>query len=213
MTGAPPVPWWRHAIVGAAVVGYPAAVYAGLESGRPRWVAALLFAVLVPGILGRLRAAGWRRAIHAVAPVAPTIVLATLAGTLGEGRWLLAVPVLVNVSLLVSFATSLRPGGTPAVERFARMAEPELPPEGVAWCRGVTWVWIAFFAVNATVTAALGLLQPSLWALWVGVGAYVAMGVLFTAEYTVRKLRFRRYGDGPADRLLARLFPPRVPAP
>jgi uncharacterized membrane protein len=199
--------------VGIAVVGYPAAVYAGLESGRPRWVAALLLAVLLPGIFGRLRATGSRRALHAVAPVAPTLVLAALAGTLGEGRWLLAVPVLVNLSLLGSFATSLRQGGMPAVERFARMAEPELPPEGVAWCRGVTWVWIVFFAVNAGLTAALALLQPGLWALWVGAGAYAAMGALFTTEYVVRKLRFRRYGNNPADRFLARLFPPRVPSP
>ena len=35
------------------------------------------------------------------------------------------------------------------------------------------------------------------------------MGAMFAGEYVLRQFRFRKYGEGLHDRLLARLFPPR----
>ena len=45
------------------------------------------------------------------------------------------------------------------------------------------------------------------WTVYNGLVAYVLMGLLFVAEYVPRKLRFGRWGDGPVDRLLLRLWP------
>jgi uncharacterized membrane protein len=71
-----------------------------------------------------------------------------------------------------------------------------------------------FFVVNAAVAAALALLEMTAWwALYTGGIAYAAMGMMFGVEYVVRQYRFRNYGRGPHDRLLAVLFPPRTAAP
>jgi hypothetical protein len=44
--------------------------------------------------------------------------------------------------------------------------------------------------------------------LYTGLIAYVLIGILGASEYVVRKARFREYGNGLHDRLLARVFPP-----
>ncbi len=201
-----------RAIVGAILVlAYPAAVYLGLRAGRPRLVALALVVLLLPSLVGKLATAPRAELWAALRPVLPTLALAGAAAAWNDPRLLMVVPVAINLSLLVGFALTLRPGHVPMVERFARMAEPDLPPGGVAHCRAVTRVWVAFFATNAAVTAALAWLDPAWWALHTGVLAYGAMGLLFAGEYLVRKIRFRRYGASPLDRALARLFPPRVP--
>ena len=96
--------------------------------------------------------------------------------------------------------------------RFARMQEKDgLSDAQVAHCRQVTWVWVGFFALNASIAAVLASNEAwvSAWATYNGGIAYALMGVLFAGEYVVRQYRFRRYGDGLHDRLLRRIFPPR----
>ncbi|HEY6877774.1 MAG TPA: hypothetical protein VI299_07130, partial [Polyangiales bacterium] len=97
----------------------------------------------------------------------------------------------------------------PLVERFARMQNPDLSPAQVAYCRTVTQVWCAFFVLNAAISGSLAAWAPlSWWTLYNGLLAYVLMGVLGAGEYLVRKFRFREYGRGLHDRLIARVFPP-----
>jgi len=67
-----------------------------------------------------------------------------------------------------------------------------LSPERVAYCRTVTKIWCAFFVVNGSVALWLSLYGSlSAWGLYTGAVAYGLMGLLFVAEYTVRRLRFR----------------------
>jgi uncharacterized membrane protein len=118
-------------------------------------------------------------------------------------------PVLINGVLLATFASSL--SSTPMVERFARMQDPELGPAQVSYCRGVTRVWCGFFVFNMLISGLLALFAPlEAWALYTGLIAYVLMGLLGASEYVVRKSRFREYGAGLHDRVLARIFPPRA---
>ena len=201
----------RAALTVALVVAYPAAVYMGLRAGRPRLVALALVAVLLPGLVRKLLSTPRAQVWAALRPLLPTLALGGAAAAWNDPRLLMIVPVVINLSLLVSFGLTLRAGRVPMVERFARMAEPDLPPGGVAHCRAVTRVWVGFFALNAAVTAALAWLDPAWWALHTGVLAYLAMGLLFAGEYLVRKLRFRRYTQNPLDRALAHLFPPPPP--
>jgi len=134
-------------------------------------------------------------------------VLLGLAVFLNDARFVFALPVLINLALLAQFWGSLRT--TPLVERLARMQNPALPPSHVPYCRRVTQVWCGFFVLNALTSGLLAWLAPlSWWALYNGLLAYVAMGLLAAGEYVVRKSRFREYGPGLHDRLLARLFPP-----
>ena len=104
---------------------------------------------------------------------------------------MLALPVLISAALLVTFSVSLV-RGMPMIERFARMQNPDLPPDHAVHCRQVTWVWCGFFVINGAIAAFLAVRGPlELWTLYSGLIAYVLMGVLFAIEYIVRRFRFR----------------------
>lgn len=192
---------------GLLVAAYPVAVYVGLTRFSARGLGLLLLVLLLPGMVAKLRAA--RREDLWVVLRLPLSVCAVLglAALSNDARFVFAIPLLINAALFAQFFGSLR--GTPLVERFARMQNPALSPAQVAYCRTVTKVWCVFFVLNASVSGALAALAPlSWWTVYNGLLAYVLMGVLGASEYVVRKIRFREYGAGLHDRLLARLFPP-----
>lgn len=185
----------RAALGTALALAYPAVVYLGLARGDARAAALALLAALLVTAGPRLRAAGPAPAGALALPLAGGALAAGCAAT-GDGRLLLALPVLINGLLLVGFLASLR--GESVVERLARLLEPDLPAERAAYCRRVTWVWCAFFALNGAVAAALAVVAPlAWWALWTGLLSYVAMGLLFAGEVVVRR---RRFPDAPGLR-------------
>jgi uncharacterized membrane protein len=192
---------------GLLFAGYPIAVYIGLTRFSARGLGLVLGLLLLPGLVHKLRRAR-REDLLTVARLPLSIfALLALSAWLDDKRFVFALPVLINGALLAQFAASLR--STPLVERFARMQQPTLSPAQVAYCRSVTKVWCAFFVLNATTSALLAWRGPlSLWALYNGLIAYVLMGTVASVEYVVRKFRFREYGSGLHDRVLARLFPP-----
>jgi uncharacterized membrane protein len=190
-------------------LAYPLALWAALAWAGPRAAGALVLAALA----ARARRL-WRRAEpaerrRALVPALAAGLPALVAVASGDPRLLLYLPALVNLGLLFGFARTLR-RGPPLVETIARLQVGELSAAEVRYCRTVTWVWCAFFAANAVLSAGLAL-RASLaaWALWTGALSYAAVALLFTAELTVRSIRFRHYGDGPGDALMRRLFPPR----
>lgn len=192
---------------GLLVAAYPVAVYVGLTRFSARGVGLLLALLLLPGLLHKLRRARREDLLVAARVPASVLALLALAALLDDARFMFALPVLINLTLLAQFAGSLR--GVPMVERFARMQQPELTPAQVRYCRSVTCVWCVFFLLNALTSALLARFGSlSSWALYNGLIAYVLIALLATCEYVVRKFRFREYGAGLHDRLLARLFPP-----
>lgn len=193
------------------LLAYPALVYVGLTRLSARGVGLLLLLVLLPPHLARALRREGRRHLLAVLPLPIGIAaVLLLAVVVDDERFVLALPVLVNVVLLATFAASLR-GEVTMVERFARMQVDELSDEEVAYCRGVTLAWCGLFVLNGVVIAVLAVTGPlSWWTAWTGGIAYGLVGLLFGVELLIRKARFRRYGDGLADRLFARLFPPRA---
>lgn len=198
------------AIVNGTLVGlYPVAVWIGLTYLPTRAVGLLVLGLLVPMLAIRLWRAD-RATFWSILRIPLAILALVLLGVvLDDRRYVLAMPVLINVALLATFGPTLAPGATPMIERFARMQDPDLGPPKQAHCRQFTWIWCGFFVSNGTVAAALALTAPlAWWATYTGLVAYVLMGLLFTVEYVVRKARFREYGRGPHDRLLALLFPP-----
>lgn len=98
-----------------------------------------------------------------------------------------AYPVVISLSTAAIFIfTLIYPPS--AIERIARITEPDLPPEGVAYTRKVTIVWVIFMFANALISAATaiwGSLEQ--WTLWNSLLSYIAMGTLFTIEYAIRK--------------------------
>lgn len=113
-----------------------------------------------------------------------TISLAGISLQTQNEQILLYYPVLVTLCALFFFAQSLTT--TPMIERFARLAHPDLPAEGVLWCRRVTQVWCGFFLLNASIALWTTTQSQAIWTLYNGCISYILMGVLFVGEYLLR---------------------------
>jgi uncharacterized membrane protein len=201
---------WRVALEifqGALFLAYPFIVYFGYRRLETRGVGILLLGLIALSLALRIRgpAAEIWRLVRQHLGLVLVIGLAILTG---ERRVLLLLPMLVSLLLLATFGWSLR-SGPPLVERFARLVDPDLPDFCVPYCRKVTITWCAFLAANALCVALLALAGPfEWWALYTGLVFYLLMGALFAGEFILRKLWFRFYRDGLADRILVRVFPP-----
>ncbi len=161
---------------------YPLAIWFGDGRVEPRWLAALLLlaaAARLPAMKVSL-AARWSAAGALLLAIASNAMLP-----------LKLYPVLVNAAFLAAFAYSL--ASPPSmVERLARMSEPDLPPQAIAYTRVVTQVWCGFFVINGAIALGTALwATPAVWSLYNGVIAYILMGVLFAVEYLVR-ISFKR---------------------
>lgn len=108
-----------------------------------------------------------------------------------EADWALFYPVVVNLSLLILFAYSL--SDKPIIQKFAEiMQKGPLPPEGIAYTRKVTILWIAFFTANGSIACATVFLRDlEVWALYNGFISYLAIGLLFIGELFYRKAVLR----------------------
>lgn len=194
------------------LLAYPPLVFLGVRGGATRAVAAAAAVALLARGLPLLRRAG-PAARRRLAGLAAAVGLpAAAAAWTADPRILMLLPAAVSLALLVAFARSLAGPGPSMAETFARLQVDDLSAEELRYCRRVTAVWCAFFAMNALVAAGLALAGAlAAWTLWTGLLAYVAMALLFAAELTVRTWRFRRYHGLPTDPLFKRIFPPRPP--
>jgi uncharacterized membrane protein len=97
-------------------------------------------------------------------------------------------PVFMNMTMLIAFGLTLwKPPSM--IERFARIAEPDLDAHGVVYTRNVTWLWVGFFVVNGGIafwTALYGSWRQ--WGFYNGAISYVLAGGLFAGEFIVRKI-------------------------
>ena len=99
--------------------------------------------------------------------------------------WFKLYPAVMVAGALTVFAVSL--WRTPLVEVFARKMGESLDARGVAYCRNVTRLWVAFLAVHLVVTVATVFAADAVWAAYNGCIAYVLMGGLFAGEWLYRK--------------------------
>ncbi len=181
------------AVLGVAGVAYPVLVFFGLRYLPPVAIGLTLVAlVLLRLVVGR------RTVLNSI----------DVAVILGAGGVVLAMlvdpalavrlhPLFVNLGLAAVFACSLIWPPSP-IERIARLTEPDLSPEAVAYIRKVTWAWLCFFLFNATVSAwtiFYGSLEQ--WTLYNGLISYFLIGAMFAIEFVIRQ-RVRRQIGGRA---------------
>lgn len=167
----------------------------------PRWLALPLAAM--SGVLWFTRRSD--RPVDLLASVAMAVLAVVVVIT--DSRFAaMSYPVVINAGLLAFFWSTLRTGPS-AIERLARLEEPDLPPEGVAYTRTLTKVWCGFFLLNgltAATTAAWG--DPRLWAWYNGVIAYVLIAVLLLGERCLRPLLVARVQPAKTSLELARVL-------
>jgi len=194
------------------IVAYPALVYFGLTRLGTARVAWLLLGMALVGGLLQLARNRQQPSLQLVATPLSVLTLVMLTLFFDDKRFLLALPVLINLVLFLGFGGSLR-GELPLVERYARLQVDDLSAAEVRYCRRVTLVWSLFFVANGSTCAALAAIAPlEYWALYVGAVAYVLMGALGAGEYIYRKYRFGRFAEHPLDRVLRALLPQAPPA-
>ncbi len=133
------------------------------------------------------------------------ILMATIiagAAASGSAFVLHVTPFVVSLTFIAMFALSLR--NTPLIERFARLQEPDLPPEKVVYCRNLTTLWVGILALNSTLLLVASLCRDdAVWAILVGPVSYGMLGLVFAIEYPFRKWRFQDFNErNPVDRLL-----------
>ncbi|MGS0706379.1 septation protein IspZ [Acinetobacter sp. ANC 3781] len=171
-------------IVAVGLILYPFLVGYSLAHGQYIWVSSLLI------ILGLLRLFSKGNAL-----LWPLTGFAILCGSLSlilkDHAWLKMYPVFMSVGACMIFASTLvKPPSM--IERFARLAEPDLPETGVIWTRKVTIVWCIFFVLNALVALATVLFAPmQIWVLYNGFISYLLMGLLLLGEFILRKRQQR----------------------
>ena len=176
--------WVFQGIVVIGLILYPFLVGYSLAQGQYIWVSGLLIVLGVLRLLSKGNALLW-----------PLTGFAILCGSLSlilkDQAWLKLYPVLMSLGSLAIFAATLiKPPSM--IERFARLAEPNLPEAGVIWTRKVTIVWCVFFVFNALIALATVLFASmQLWVLYNGFISYVLMGLLLLGEFILRKRQQR----------------------
>lgn len=172
---------------------YPLAVYFGLTHLAPKALGLLV------AVLAMLRVVFVFRSSDDVSAKRKTLFLAVLLAVLGlvfalteHEASLKLYPVAVNLVMLVSFGLSLTTD-MPAVERIARLRQPDLPNHAIPYLRKVTMAWSVFFLINGSIaywSAVYG--SRAFWALYNGLIAYGLIAALFCVEYLVRLSLMKR---------------------
>lgn len=121
-----------------------------------------------------------------------------LVGLLGAAvashqQLLAAVPsIALNLLMAGVFGTTLRAGETPLIVRIAEFDDPsELTPAFMSYLRGLTQAWTIFFVVMAALSLLLMLYAPfEWWSLFVNVLTWPLLGLMFAAEWAIRRAAF-----------------------
>ena len=169
---------------------YPFIVFFGLKYVEPTLIALILVVLLVVRALMIRKASSSFNQAYWFVGVAILILIVTTVS--GKDIGLKLYPVLVNTVLMIVFALSLFKGQT-VIERIARIADPDLPEEGVKYTRNVTKVWSAFFLINGAISTYTVFLEEKYWTLYNGLIAYLLIGALMIVELLCRKIVMSRH--------------------
>ncbi len=163
--------------------------FAIIWSSRPLMV--LFLAIIATSLLvslARGRCPPWIIALAALG-VGGLALLDPGTATRIAGAW----PILIYLVIAWVFGSTLRPGRTPLIERFARIIDhgDAMPGELVAYTRALTWVWTIVPLTMALASVLLAqFASREVWSLFTNVLSYLALAVLFFAEYPYRRWRY-----------------------
>jgi len=164
-----------------AVMAYPFGVYFGLGYFSPRIIVAGIAALLALRMVV-LREQIPRTRLPYIAGAVALIILAAASPIVG----LKAYPIVISLGFGGVFAYSLLRPPT-IIEEVVRLRRPDLPPHVADYLRNVTIVWLAFFMINASISAATAFSGSiKLWTLYNGLIAYLIMGALLAGEFFFR---------------------------
>jgi uncharacterized membrane protein len=185
---------WMQVVAAISMLAYPFIILFGLVYFEPRYVGLGLLVVLLIRI---------RTTLQHLFSAFPRPYLFIM---LGLGLLLCSVlvsndplllrlyPAAMNAGVWLLFTLSLRYPPS-MVEIFARMQQPDLPLQAVAYTRNVTRVWSVFLLLNTCFSLYTALYaSKAFWAWYNGFFTYLAMGALFAGEWLFRRYWLQRAG-------------------
>ena len=188
-------------LLSVITVAYPVIVYLSLTNSAPSLAVTVLIAALSlrgVSLLAKKRIPTSARLVAGAIIAGSAYLLCSLIPSSP-----LFYPVLVSGALCAVFALSLRKPLS-IIEAIATSLHGPLPAEGHRYCRTVTKVWSAFFAVNFLIALDSTYRSIAWWSLYNGLLSYCAIGILFGVEYLVRRRVMKRLATVSA--ILASLF-------
>ncbi|MEI6859755.1 MAG: hypothetical protein V5788_08260 [Shewanella sp.] len=174
-------------VTGALLLGYPLTVYFGLKYLPAGTLAMVLCFILVIRLLIQ------KQQVKAmVLPILMGIGLTAASFIAKQHDWLLYYPVVINFSMLILFAYSLKLGPS-MIERLARLKDPELPDEATPYLKKVTLIWCGLFIVNGSVALyTVHYASLDIWTLYNGLIAYLIIGSLLGGEWLYRSIWLKK---------------------
>ncbi|HEY2772987.1 MAG TPA: hypothetical protein VGK20_02920 [Candidatus Binatia bacterium] len=178
-----------------------------VEAVGVRTAAALLLAIALAASLGlRGLSPGHHDSLSAFERIA-LLAMPAVAVATDSAVALALVPAAVHAIVAGVMLASLDDEAS-LIEKAARISQPLAPDFIGPYCRKLTAAWGLLFAASAVVTTVLALGgnvdAAQAWTDW---QLWLLIGVSSAAEFLWRKAWFRYYGQGPLDRVLARMFP------
>lgn len=175
-----------HTGVLLVVICYPFAVHSSVFSGSILpGVTTLLLLLGLGGITLLLQ----RRWPEGALLILLTLLASGLAFLYGAGLSLLHLPpIVINLILGLIFASTLLPGRTPLISRFARaFHRHELDRATRRYTRAVTQLWVAVFFIMAIASWLLTVwASHEVWSLFTNFISYLVVLLVFVIEYQVR---------------------------
>jgi uncharacterized membrane protein len=180
----------RRRVLGSAVLLYPLLMHFLIVHGMHG--AALLGLMAISLTAAAFALLDEKQRLQAL----PYLLIAMAAGVgLAAGNaFALYLPSIVfNLVFAGAFARTLRMGDVPMIERFMRLHHgDQMSPELVRFARQLTYVWAAFCAAMAAVSAALVVFTSlETWSLFANVINYALIAVLFIGQFVYGYLRHR----------------------
>ena len=101
-------------------------------------------------------------------------------------------PVIVNSFIFCVFFSSVFCEET-IIQKIAKKMDGELTDFSRNYTRKLTYVWCIFLFVNLSISFATVFMSPKVWELYNACISYIALGVMFGAEYIVRIILRAKY--------------------
>ena len=170
----------------ALIFAYPFVIFFGLEKFSVKQISLLLITVFIIRFFlfsthsGR---SNWQLYAGSAIGVAITVI----AFISNSSTSLLYYPVAINLLFCLAFTLSMFYPPC-MIEIFASKFIKDIDDRRREYLRKVNLVWVIFFAANASLALYTVLLDDmKIWVAYNGFIAYVLVGMLFVAEYAVRK--------------------------
>lgn len=191
-----------------AVICYPFAVHSSVFSGSIVPGLVILFLLLALLGLTLLMQHSWFGGVSLLALAVLATGVTLMQGESAGLSLLHMPPVAINLILGLLFASTLLPGRTPLISRFAsKVHGGALDEQTQGYTRRVTQLWVAVFFLMAIESWLLALLAShQVWSLFTNFINYLVVLLVFVVEYQVRIRRLTHLEHPGFFRFLLSLF-------